>query len=163
MTAKKPNTSAEVDAIRAPYIGQIDALKKRLENLVPTPPIGTNIQWFRAGHIAEDNIVPGIVTKHVRPGVVSVTVFPRRSNPQFYDNVMYVRDEQARAKGNPNTAKNGLWDYVRKSPPAKSDYALHEREISEQIERVEQDMKREVDRYADRQRILAQEPESAAN
>lgn len=154
-TEKKTETTdkSAIDEIRRPFVQQLEVLKERKENLIPTPPVGTSVQWFRGGDMKESRAIAGVVTKHVRPGVVGVACFPPRTHIVHQDNVMFHKHPQAQNPGDRNVQRNGVWDYVRKNPPAKSDYYLHESEIDEQIRRVEIEMEHKVNEYLDRQRV----------
>lgn len=149
-TEKKTDTGLE--EVKQPYLEQIESLKARKESLIPTPPIGTHVQWYRGGEVKPEKAVAGIVTKHVRPGVIGIVCFPPRTHIVHQDNVLYHKHPQAQNPGDKNVQRHGVWDYVRKNPPAKSDYAMHEDEIDAQIRRLENRMEDEVNVYLDRQR-----------
>lgn len=143
----------ELDAVKRPYLSKLESLKAQKESLLPTPPIGTPVQWFARGDMTGTQPIAGVVTKHVRPGVLGLVTFPFRSQPVHCDNVLWCKHPQGQRKHDKNVQRNGTWDYVSKNPPAKSHYSLHEQQIEDQIKQLESQMKSAIDQYLDRQRM----------
>lgn len=82
-------------------------------NAFENPPIGTPVQWFHQAdqRLKENEVKAAIVTSHEGPGIVSLTVLGRVSNPQFRIGVRYIGDPFHKDMRE-MTMTNGGWGYV---------------------------------------------------
>lgn len=97
--------------------------------LVPTPPIGSMVVWYKNGVVNESDGCPAIVTKCDDVGRVTLTVFPPMGAPQYKASVFWAKHPEipASSKSRP---PSGVWDYPEGTRVRRSDFELHEQYLS---------------------------------
>jgi hypothetical protein len=106
---------------------QLDQIKQLKETPLPTPPVGTWVQWFDRNE--DDRVYAACVTMHEGPGKVKLAILKPNAHIVHKDGVLHRSHELHRNKHNTVTMKNGAWDYIPGQPALKSHRDLHLKEL----------------------------------
>jgi hypothetical protein len=122
---------------------QLYDLDEQMTRPLPTPVVGTNVQWFARGAVSPETAQAALVVGVEGPGRLKLTVFPPNGMPVHKQGVLHVSHSQHETRGNAATVHNGAWDYLpnwklNKSSP---DYNLH----LDHLNRRKETVKREID------------------
>jgi hypothetical protein len=108
-----------------------DQARKNIErerhSLLPTPPIGMNVQWYKGGDVRE--IRAATVVGIEGPGRVVLNVQYIAQFPETKKGVHHVSSPIHEIMNNPTTVRCGSWDYLPGNSIPKAHYKVHEEDL----------------------------------
>lgn len=139
---------------------QLYNLDEQLRELLPTPPVGTLVQWFQRGTIAAENARAAIVTAVEEPGRVKLTILPPAGMPIHKQGVFHASHPIHQQKGNSSTVNNGAWDYRPDDRQNRnsSHWNMHRDKLTQRKETVEKEIASHLE-SVERKKQLAEREE----
>lgn len=101
---------------------------------LPTPPVGTTVQWYDHGDIRFPTAA--IVTEVEGPGRVKLAVFRVNALPQHKPGVYHVDSLIHDQANNQTTYRCGSWGYPQGVKPPKEHYELHVQDVERRKEHL---------------------------
>ena len=116
----------------------IDQLREELKNVLPTPPIGTMVIWYRKAVFDKDNAIAAIVTKVEDCGKISLTAFPPAGMPNATVRGCLHKSHKIHQKRSNHISQNGgAWDYPEGVNPPKAHFNRHKDNLNQRIATLE--------------------------
>jgi len=128
------------------------AIEKDEQRRLPTPPIGTPIQWYETGN--KEFTLAGRVTGIEGPGRLKVAVDRINAITQHKTAVYHVNSPVHDQANNSTTYRCGSWDYLPGTKIPKEHYELFDQEIErrkENLRKAEEAAKKNAELFAARQ------------
>jgi hypothetical protein len=102
-------------------------LEEEKRNKLPTPPVGTPVQWYQGGD--RRMVFAGQVLAVEVPGRVTIRIAAPGKFAEDKKGVYHVSYRMHKVPGHQNTQKCGSWDYLPGHTVHKRDYGFHEEEL----------------------------------
>lgn len=99
---------------------QLRDIDEQLLQLLPTPMVGTIVQWFLRGVVSPEAAKAAIVCAVEEPGRVKLTIFPPNGMLIHKQGVLHASHPMHQQSGNASTVNNGSWDYKPDDKPSKN-------------------------------------------
>lgn len=131
----------------AEALAKLRAIK---QNPLPTPPIGTPVQWFEKNQ--EDMVAAAVVTRIHSPGKLELKISKPRHHSIHKQGVLHRSDPIHEQRANPATIAAGAWDYLPGEVIPVVHYELHLQEIARQEKAILADIQSKEDAESARQR-----------
>ena len=108
-----------------PIKDQIAVTESELDNLLPTPPVGTIVVWYERGRVEASAQRAAVVTKQEAPGKLTITVFAPNAMQSHKQGVLHVTHSVHEKAHNSVSKNSGGWDYVEGTKIPESHYKIH--------------------------------------